>query len=192
MPNQVNIAPMDFPLFMGREEDFDLVYRTYHQPLCYYGSKFVAADDANDLVENLFVKLWQKAPEMTSEAHVRNYLYLTLRNSCLDHLKLKVTEARRYERVMSETELTEESHLQTMISAEVLAEVYRAIHNLPLQCAKVISMSYMEGRTNAEIAKALDLSEQTVKNHKGRGLKILRENLSGEVLLLWLLISAVK
>lgn len=181
------IAAMDFPIYLGKEDVFDLVFRTYHQPLLYYAKKFVDQEDADDLVENLFLKVWHKHPEMSSEAHLRNYLYLSLRNICLDHLKLRASEARRYERVMAETELTEESHIHTLISAEVMGEIYREINNLPLQCARVISMSYIDGKSNAEIAAALDLSEQTVKNHKGRGLKILRENLSVETLVLFLL-----
>ena len=174
------ISQMDFPINVGERDSFDLVFRTYHQPLIYYASKFVDVDDAGDLVENLFVKLWQKSPELASEAHLRNYLYLALRSHCLDYQKSRMREASRHQKVMAETDLTEQSHLEQLMSAEVLAEVYRAIHNLPLQCSRVITLTFLEGKSNAEAAEELGLSEQTVKNHKVRGLKILKGNLSGE------------
>lgn len=183
------INQLQFPLHMGNEQVFDLVFRTYHHALCLYAERFVPDYDAGDLVENLFVALWKKNQQMLSEAHLKNYLYLSMRNRCLTYQTKRKNEASRYEKVMADTDLTEQSHQEQIITAEVWAELYRAIHHLPTQCGTVIRLAYIDGKSNGEIAGEMGLSEQTVKNHKLRGIKILRQYLSDETLALLLLLS---
>ncbi|MNR35643.1 RNA polymerase sigma factor [compost metagenome] len=65
-----------------------------------------------------------------------------------------------------------------MIRTEVWAEIYREINKLPVQCSKVISLSFVEGLKNDEIAQELDISIQTVKNQKSMGVKLLKQKLS--------------
>lgn len=186
------IISMQFPISMGQHESFDLVFRTYHQALVYYAKKFVDAEDASDLVENIFVRLWEKGTTLNSEEHVRKLLYLSVKNACLNYIERENNATRRHQIVAERTLIDVESHLQTMISAEIMAEVYRAINQLPLQCARVITLSYVEGKSNGEIALEMGLSEQTVKNHKTRGLKILKDNLSDGALILLLMLAHMK
>ncbi|WP_461791540.1 RNA polymerase sigma-70 factor [Pedobacter sp.] len=189
-PNAITI--MQFPICMGQHESFDLVYRTYHQALVYYAKKFVDAEDASDLVENIFVRLWEKRTTLNDEEHIRKLLYLSVRNACLNHIERKNNTNKRHRVVADQTLIDVESHLHTMMHAEVLAEVYRAINQLPLQCARVITLSYVDGKSNGEIAEEMGLSEQTVKNHKTRGLKILKDNLSDSALILLLMLAHLK
>lgn len=79
-------------------------------------------------------------------------------------------------------ETIERSHLHEMIRAEVIRDLHRVMETLPGQCQKVIRLSYLEGLNNAEIAQQLSLSVQTVKNHKLRGLAILRKSLKPDQL----------
>lgn len=186
------IISMEFPISMGQHESFDLVFRTYHQALVYYAKKFVDAEDASDLVENIFVRLFEKRTMLNDEEHIRKLLYLSVRNACLNYIELKNNANKRHQIVADQTLIDVESHLQTMMHAEVLAEVYRAINQLPLQCARVITLSYVEGKSNGEIAVEMGLSEQTVKNHKTRGLKILKDNLSDGALILLLMLEHMR
>lgn len=189
-PNAINC--MEFPISMGQHDSFDLVFRTYHQALVYYARKFVDAEDASDLVENIFVRLFEKRTTLNNEEHIRKLLYLAVRNACINYIELKNNANKRHRIVADQSLIDVESHLQTMMHAEVLAEVYRAINQLPLQCARVITLSYVEGKTNTEIAHEMGLSEQTVKNHKTRGLKILKDNMSDSALILLLMLAHLK
>lgn len=180
---------LQFPLLMGKQDGFELVFRTYHQALLSFARKYIDADDANDVVENVFVRVWQHNQQMANAEHLRAFLYRSVYNGCLDFIKVSKRAEGRYQLIADQAEQSEPAVIQEIIRAEVLAEIYRAINDLPSQCSKVIRMSYLEGMTNSEIAASLDLSEQTVKNHKGRGLKILRDTLSGEALLLLMVLS---
>lgn len=177
------ISQLEFPLNMGEEAPFDWTYRIYHQPLRYYSAKFVGADDAQDIVENVFLRLWQKKQHIESKEHLQALLYHAAKNACLNHLKTSTNAQIRQHAFEVEHSGNEDSYLEEMIKAEVLAEIYRAINNLPSQCSKVISLSYIEGMSNKEIAEQMSLPEQVVKNYKLRGLKTLKNNLSGTAMI---------
>lgn len=107
---------------------------------------------------------------------------------CLDFLRAN----RKYDKytdneIPEELSISDEDHLHFLIRAEARAEIYRAVGDLPSQCSKVVALSFFEGLSNAEIADQLGLSEQTVKNHKVRGLNILRDRLSGDAMSLLML-----
>ncbi|MNL10021.1 ECF RNA polymerase sigma-E factor [compost metagenome] len=177
------IADLTFPVFIGSREDFDGVFKAYHQPLRYFASKYISKADAEDLVGNLFMKLWNVNKVFENKVHLQSFLYRAVHNACLDYLRgVKNTidiEAASNIDAFKEVEV----YLNEMMQAEVLAEIYRGIAGLPSQCAKVMTLSYIDGLSNKEIAVALGLSEQTVKNHKQRGLKVLKDKLSGTALL---------
>ncbi len=183
MIRREEIFQMEFPFSMGEEAAFDWTYRIYHQPLRFYSAKFVGPEDAQDVVENLFLRLWQKRQQIESKEHLQALLYNAARNACLNYLKTSKNAFNRGEAFEKGKPQTQDSYQEEMIRAEVLAEIYRAINNLPSQCSKVISMSYIGGLTNNEIAVQMGLPEQVVKNYKLRGIKILKDNLSGTAML---------
>lgn len=186
MGNTDNSQHTDQPVSMGDMRAFDLIYKSYYHPLCFYACKFVDEEDAQDIIESLFLKLWKKKHVFKSAEHLKATLYHAVRNACLDFVKVAKNASLRYETIAREGMLNED-HLQLMIRAESLAEIYRAVNELPTQCSKVIRMSFLEGLSNAEISAELGISDQTVKNHKGRGLSILKYRLSGEKLMLLML-----
>ncbi len=175
-------------LNMGDTHTFDGLFRAYFAPLCHFAENFVASDDeAKDLVEDLFVKLWKKQQVFDNAQHAQAYLYRCARNACLNYLKHGQRLTLKHEILIADTDTIEEDYLTQMIRSEVWGEIYRAIENLPSQCSKVITMSYIDGNSNEEIADALNLSLQTVKNHKVRGLHILKDALPGNLLMLFIL-----
>lgn len=187
MRNTDNSPHTDQPVSMGDMVAFDLTYKSYYHPLCFYASKFVDKDETQDIIESLFLKLWRKKQVFENEEHIKAFLYHAVRNACLDFIKVAKNESLRYEVIAREQVFLNEDHLHLMIKAESLAEIYRAVNELPSQCSKVIRMSYFEGLSNAEICTELGLSDQTVKNYKGRGLNILKDRLSSDKLLLLML-----
>lgn len=167
------------PIQMGKENVFEAMYKAYFAPLCYFARKYIDEDDAEDVINNLFFKLWRQKEEFETLQHAQSSLYVATRNACLNFLKLsKRAEARHY-LVTAEAQASNEGFIENMIRAEVWAEIYREINRLPVQCARVISLSFLEGLKNDEIAKELNISEQTVKNQKSMGIKVLKKKLSG-------------
>jgi len=183
MRHNEEINQIEFPISMGEGAPFDWTYRIYHQPLRYYSAKFVGVDDAQDVVENVFLKLWQKKQHIESKEHLQALLYHATRNASLNHVKTSTNAQIRQKIFEEEHSVNEDTYLEEMIRAEVFAEIYRAINKLPSQCGKVISLSYITGLSNKEISEEMGLPEQVVKNYKLRGLKVLKDNLSGSAMI---------
>jgi len=168
--------PADFsPINIGDRNNFNSIFHQYYKALCYFAERITEShNDAEDIVEELFVKLWNKQQHFESEQHLKAFLYRSTKNACLDFLKLSERANNRHTLFFMDNDQWEESYLNEIIRAEVMREIYRAIENLPKQCSKIITMSYVDGKTNQEIAQELNLSVQTIKNQKGRGLAILK------------------
>lgn len=164
---------------LGDTTVFEEMYRTYYPSLCFFAAKYVGKDEGEDTVESLFFRLWKQKKEFASTSHMQAFLYQSVKNACLDFIKVQGRKDRRYELIAQQLSVIEKDYLHNIIRAEVVAEVYRAINNLPSQCGKIVYMDFVEGLTNEEIAKDLSLSVQTVKNHKVRAMKILKKQFTG-------------
>lgn len=171
---------------LSERKVFELTYQSYYHPLRFYATKYIGSD-AEDIIENLFIKLWHKQHEFESPLHLKAFLYRATRNACLNHIKSNKRQVLFSEELAEDIPIDEQDHLNLIIQAEIRAEIYRAVYQLPAQCSKVIAMSFLENFSNAEIASELNLSEQTVKNLKVMGLKLLKAKLSGRAFTLLVL-----
>lgn len=174
-----NIEPYTlFASFLnGKEEGFKYFFDTYYPSLCYYASRIIKdTAEAEDIVQESFIKLWKRRAQLDGNSNIKSLLYSIVRNACLDLIRHQ-----RYVAV-SENEL---SHMQgdtdgsnilhELIRTELLRELYNAIETLPAECRKVFKMIYIEGKNNRQIATELQLSESTIRNQKARGLDILKK-----------------
>lgn len=166
---------------LGDTAVFERIYRTYYAALRFFATKYVGDEESEDIVESLFLRLWKQKKVLTTEMHLKAFLYQAIRNACLDFIKIQGRIQKRHGLWLGQCEGIEQDYLHDLIHTEVLAELYRAIHNLPSQCKHVIQLGFVEGLSNEEIAQTLGLSVQTVKNHKVRALKILKQQFAGSV-----------
>lgn len=129
---------------------------------------------SEDIVEDVFVKIWDRLEDFEDLSHIRNFAYRCCRNACLDHIKTSRRAGQRAMAYQESLDVQDDDLLREIIRAEVLGELHRAIHHLPGQCRKIMSLSYVEGCKNTEISRRLGISVQTVKNQKSRGVKLLQ------------------
>lgn len=176
-----------------RKDNFNQVYLDYYSALCYFASKIVGDhQDAEDIVEDVFVKFLQSKRAFTEDDNLRSYLYTATRNTSLTFLTQSKRARERQGQYHTELPEAHPAHINTIIKTEVIRAVIQEIRKLPGHAGKIIELSYMEGMKNAQIATLLDISEQTVKNLKSRGLGILKTKLSPEALSLFMLIYSLK
>ncbi|WP_313185147.1 RNA polymerase sigma-70 factor [Sphingobacterium siyangense] len=165
---------------MGPEEK---LFRTHYKSLCHFAWKFVGESAiAEDLVQEAFITFFREQQRMDeSETFVRNYLYTAVRFSCLKHLRHEKVKEKYWSRVKF---IEEDAHSVelSMIHTEVINEVYRIIAEMPVACQKIFKMGYLEGLSNLEITEKLQISVNTVKTQKQRGMKILLDKLHPEFL----------
>jgi len=163
----------------GSEAGFNYCFRQFYAALCYFASRMIKDQQtAEDIVEESFIKLWDRHAGFTTIKSIKSFLYRTTRNSCLNHLK-RIKIIHKQKKTFSDFgETAEEFVLNEMIRTEVLLEIRKAIENLPPKCSQICRLSYIEGLSNEEIAGRLLLSVNTVKNQKTKGINLLKLSLS--------------
>jgi len=178
-------AAINFPVHMGNREDFDSIFKVYYAALCFFSGGLTKDDSlAEDVVTDVFMNLWEKNTLLESKPHAQAFLYRSVKNASINLINYGKRVSAKHLDIAQDATAEEEDYLDGMIKTEVWAEIYRAIENLPSQCSKVMSLSFIDGMTNQEIANELGLSMQTVKNHKVRGLQKLKEDLPENLLIL--------
>jgi RNA polymerase sigma-70 factor (ECF subfamily) len=157
---------------------FEALFNKYYAGLCYYAYKFVQNKEvAKDLVQDVFVMSWDKRNDFTTELNIKNYLYISLRNSCLNYLRHSVVEKKFIE--LSDINAHEnEKGLTNLIKAELVMSIREAIDKLPEGCRMVLKLAYFEGLKNDEIATELGISINTVKTQRQRAMKLMRLSLT--------------
>lgn len=175
---------MDSVINLGDCAVFEGIYRAYYPALCFFASKYVGDDESEDIVENLFLRIWKQKKIMLNNAHLKSFLYQSTKNACFDFIKIQGRKDKRYASLQVQIDAVDQDYLHNFIHTEVIAEIHRAINQLPTQCRKVIHLEFVDGLSNEEVAKELSLSIQTVKNHKVRALKILKQRFSGNMSLI--------
>jgi RNA polymerase sigma-70 factor (family 1) len=157
-------------------EAFRRLFDTYFEKLYRYALRYLrSAEEANDLVHDVFLQMWRHRQRIGLERDLRTYLYATTRNHALDRLKRRKVEDRFLER--EQGSVPQEGADAELESRELAATIQRAIDTLPPRQREVLRLRWQQHLTYEEIAKALNISPKTVAIHLSRGLQHLREAL---------------
>jgi RNA polymerase sigma-70 factor (family 1) len=174
----------------GDERAFERVFRTYYTPLCHYAATFLKdPDDAEEMVQNFFVTLWERKAFIEINVSLKSYLYRSVHNHCLNRLKhLKIQDTYRQHNA-TVIEQSPTSATDRLYAIELQRQLDRAIERLPEQCRAIFKMSRFDELKYSEIAEQLGLSVKTVENQIGKALKILRSQLADylPIVVVWVL-----
>ena len=151
----------------------DELFRYNYRPLCLYALHYVADPMmVEDIVQDSFAALWERLQTGQSVANRRAYLYMMVRNRCLDHLRkagIKTEELKPYDTygIIEDDDARERAVIE--------ARLWTAIDSLPEKCREIFLLSKRDGLKYEEIARELGISENTVRNQISKALKILKE-----------------
>lgn len=166
-------------------EDYKKLFQNKYKTLCLFANRYIDdIESSKDLVQNVFIKIWEDKIEFINEASISSYLYTSVKNKCLDYLKSKNYKA--FEKMTPLTMETFESHsffMREVVILETSDIIEKAINTLPVKCAEIIRLS-AKSLTNFEIASALDISINTVKSQKKIAYKRLRPLLKEHFILI--------
>jgi RNA polymerase sigma-70 factor (ECF subfamily) len=167
---------------------FQLIFDFYFGIMKVFGNRYLRnSHDAEDIVQEAFIELWNQKEKFSNANQVKAFLYLTIRNKCLNrikHLKIENKYLQSIDKDKSEESFFEEE----VIRAEFVDQLRNAIDKLSEQRKRIILLN-MKGLKNQEIANELKISINTVKLQKKIAYKQLRENLSSSLLTLLFLIN---
>lgn len=167
-----------------------MVFRDYYKPLVRYGTTFLKdSDEAEDIVQQVFVSLWEKRSELAIHTSIRAVLYKSVQNACLNkikHLKIRNSYAEEFKATTAHENSSDPAQVN-----ELNERIQQAMESMPEQCGRIFKMSRFEQLRYQEIADQLGLSVKTVENQMGKALKIVREELKDYLPLLILFLSQI-
>lgn len=169
---------------------FEQLFRAHFQRLCSFARQYVAdRDTAQDICQKVFVRLWEKRAEMDPDRSIASYLFTSVKNRCLNHIR----DHKKYRSRLLDVECGDfdigvtEDHF---VLGELQDRIEEALNALPAKCREVFELSRYEQKKYREIADHLGISQKTVEAHMSRALRSLRENL-GDYLTFLLLMNSL-
>lgn len=155
----------------GVEEAYKHLYDTYYSALVLFAAGYVKdLAPAEDLVQDVLCELWRQRAQLSEVVSLKAWLYVAVRNRCLNHLQRHKVEQKYLQR---NPEQEAESFFLRVVEEEVYRLMKQAIADLPPKMKAVFDL-VLERKTNAQMAQALGMSEEAVKAYRKRGMKILR------------------
>jgi len=161
----------------GDERAFQILFRKYYASMCNYAHQILEDKElAEEIVQDMFVKIWEKRQTLIIETSVKNYLFRSVRNHCLNQIQHEKIKKQYAGRVL-ELARQEIDPEQYFIEVDLIRRIEESIASLPPKRREIFRLSREQGMKYREIAEALNISEKTVEAQMGLALKHLRVEL---------------
>ncbi|HAP16351.1 MAG TPA: RNA polymerase sigma-70 factor, partial [Butyricimonas virosa] len=148
-----------------------MLFKKYYLSMCMIARRIVEDEDvAKDLVQEIFIRLWEKRKTYDFQEMTDIFLYVSVRNKCFDYLR-----SRKKLPLQQELKAADNEYFfrDILIEEETYRIIMEAIDALPVQSGRVIKLS-LEGKQNKEISENLGISVNTVKSLKYKAMDTLR------------------
>lgn len=170
-------------------EQFETVYKNCFKGLHAYAYSFLGNhEQAEETVQQVFLKLWERRKNIEINISLQAYLYRSVYNESMNFLKHEKVKQTHVSFVKHTTSETSNNHHRDIHAKELEANIKKALNKLPEQCRTIFQLSRYEELKYKEIAERLELSIKTIENQMGKALKILRTELAAYLPTLWLVL----
>jgi RNA polymerase sigma-70 factor (ECF subfamily) len=151
------------------------IFKLYHRSLFYFAKQMVSNEEqAEDLVADTFLKLWQKRTEFEDLESIKAFMIVALRNASLNHLKHIQRKTASHKEILHSSELNNDYIEAKMIKANLLQIIFQEVESLPPIRRKIFKMIFLEDLSIFEIASRLNVTTDTVRVQKARAIHALR------------------
>lgn len=160
----------------GDHKAFRALYDIHFDSLYLFGLKYIPAQDVvEDIVQDTFIKVWERREDFYDELSFKSFLYKSIRNACLNHFEHKKVKDKyiNYQKVI----FGSDSFFSDSIIEEELNQIIENTLNELPEASRDIYILYLNGLKNQEIADDLGISVNTVKTQKQRATKFLKHRL---------------
>lgn len=170
----------------GNKVVYESLFAEYYEALVHFAEGYLYdQQESEDLVQDLFVYLWESVAKIEIHTSIKAYFYQAIRNKCLSHLKkLKLNDKKHY---LYFEALMNTSDEEEFFDPQILSEIKESIEELPKQMSKVFKSQVLEGKKREEIAEEMGISLNTVKTHLQRAKDRLRKILYDKTNLIFFL-----
>lgn len=177
---------------------FEDVYLSYFSKMKYFAKEYVISEeDAENIVQDVFVELWENKEMLNMHMNLIAYLFTTIKNKCLNHLRHKLVVQETANKLQEEYTISLRMNLDSLevfdnnlfSDHDIEKIISRALDALPEKCRAIFIMSKIEGKKHNEIAQELNISINTVGSQIGIAYKKLRTELKDYLPILLFLLS---
>ena len=163
----------------GDKGQFESLFRSSYVSLVRYAKTLIKDHDtAEEIVQDLFFRLWQDKEKIKIESSLNGYLFRSVHNRCLHYIEHNRVVSRHAEEMSYRQTESPESPSDILSYKELQDKIARILERLPEKCGKIFTMSRFEGLKYTEIAEKLSVSIKTVEANMGRALKEFRKELT--------------
>ncbi len=163
---------------------FQKVFDIYYNPLCRFAAGYLQdTDDAQEIVQQVFINMWQNRETINPQGQIRSYLFTSVKNRCLNHIRDRKKFRSYYLDVEVELEIPV-LEKDNLLEKDIEKQLAETLDKLPEKCRKVFMLCRFEDMKYKEVARKLDISQKTVEAQMSKALRILREELKD----IWILI----
>lgn len=165
---------------------FEEVYLSFYSRMKRFARQYVIhEEDAENIVQDIFFELWEKQLEFTSFVNLNGFLFMMLKNKCIDFLRRKTIEQQAVDEIQFEYirtlklkfESLEALENKFLTEADIDTIIQNAIDRLPEKCREIFVMNKIEGKKQKVIAQELNISIHTVESQMAIAYKKLKEAL---------------
>lgn len=159
----------------GDTATYERVFKEYYNPLLNLAVGIVGEEMvAEEMVQEVFIKLWERRAMLAKDLKLFPYLLTSVRNKCYNYYrdqkvadKYKEYQLQQYRDEIMRYDFTNEDEAR-------IRQLHQVIDNMPEKCQEVFKLSRFEGMSHKEIAEELNISTKTIENHITRAMKILK------------------
>jgi RNA polymerase sigma-70 factor (family 1) len=174
----------------GSNKAFDSIYTMYFKRLYAYCLQFTKnSEDAEEIVEDVFVRLWKIKETIRQEDTLRSLLFIMSKHYLINSFHSNINSPKFESYVDYKEHLSSDNVTHNLEYEDFLKKLRKELDKLPDTQRKVVELSRLQQLTNKEIAAKLQLSEQTVKNQLSLGIKSLRSTLGCSLLFVFFIIN---
>ncbi len=160
----------------GNEAAFEKIFRRYYRPLCLFSTKILGDDEtAEEVVQDFFVKLWERREGFMVETSVKNYLFRSVKNLSINVIKHEQIKLKHAQQVMADAEAND--FMDHFMEVDLERAIEKSIEELPEKRREIFRLSREEGLKYREIAERMNISIKTVEAQMGLAIKALRDKL---------------
>jgi RNA polymerase sigma-70 factor (ECF subfamily) len=163
----------------GDKQEFEKLFRSSYVSLVRYAKTILKDHDtAEEIVQDLFFRLWQDRVNLTIESSLNGYLFRSVHNRSLHFIEHQKVIDRHAGEIAASADQTSEPVTEAIYYSELQSKVARVLERLPERCSVIFRMSRFEGLKYNEIAEKLSVSLKTVEANMGKALKEFRKALA--------------
>jgi len=161
----------------GDLKAFESLFHKYYGRLCAFAGQMIHDDaEAEEIVQDLFVRLWEKRGQLDIETSVKNYLFRSVKNHCLNYIQHNKIKIRHAKTIISDSEESNSEEIN-FSEPDLLSKIEESIGALPEKRREIFTLSRHDGLKYHEIAAKLNISIKTVETQMSLAMKTLRDKL---------------